>query len=123
MVRFKLSFTTRGFDLRFEFNRQLANAGFAHRFQPAQRFFDDSPLVFREIRLARNATELAFVITGARRPHSFNCGLIHRDGHRGNSCQLDGSRGEADRLMTEFGRGNQECALHVVVSESIDKTG
>src|SRR4249919_1548993 len=72
----KLAFAAGSFDLGFQFDRQLANSRLAHGFQPTQCFFDNSSLIFRKIGLARDAAELAFVITGARRSHSFDRGLI-----------------------------------------------
>src|ERR1051326_1048452 len=89
-----LTFPAGGFDLAFEFDPQLAKTRLAHRFQPAQGFFDDSPLVFGKIWLTRYAAEPASVVTGARRSHSFNRGLVDADGHGGNSCLLDRARGQ-----------------------------
>src|SRR6266550_1201294 len=77
--------------------------------------------MLRPIRLARNTSELASIITGARRVHALDHVAIDRHRNRRNPCLFNCARKQPHRLMTKFGCGNQERSLHVVMLHPSDE--
>src|SRR5438132_8807702 len=75
------------------------------------------------IRSACYASELAVIITGARRAHSLDQFAIDRQRHSRNPCLFNRARQQPHRLVTELGCGNQEGSLHVVMLHPIDQLG
>src|SRR2546421_3154700 len=75
------------------------------------------------IRSAGHASELAMIITGARRAHSLDQFAIDSQRNRRNSCLFNRARKQPHRLMTKFGRRDQERALHVIMLHPVDQLG
>src|SRR5438876_3488406 len=75
------------------------------------------------IRSACHASELAVIITAARRAHSLDQFAIDRQRHSRNPCLFNRARQQPHRLVTELGCGNQEGSLHVVMLHPIDQLG
>src|SRR6187200_3202398 len=72
------------FYLTLQLDCQLANHGLVYRLDPAQRFVENSSLLFRPIGTAGNAAKLAVVKRDARRSHAFHRVLLHGQHHRRN---------------------------------------
>jgi len=109
-----LSFAAGHLYFTLQLNHQSLESRLAHRFNPTQRFIQNAALMLRPIRFAGDAPEFPAIECCPGRAHTFRNQAIDGKCHCRNAGDFDRARRQADGLMTETRRGNQQSRLHLV---------